>query len=119
MSSVRKAQAELDFKSAMKQLRQNIPAETSFRLSQIVFPEFDDSLPVETRAAQLESALGSFLDSMNRRKESQIQKTKEIAIKWFIASHPFARFLLQVAKSGTSEASLLSRPLLICEDYGP
>lgn len=114
MNSVgQKAQrAERDFQSAISELQECLRPETTARLGLVSFPDFDGTLPVTARAAQLELAIDSFVESLNDRHggpKTKSRKVKEVMLRVFKSSHPFAKLLLNVGQTSSSVRRIAER----------
>ena len=102
-----RARAEEKFRSAILRLQDSIPLQTTERLGQIRFPNFDDVKGVENKtAAELEVALEQLIQERSKVKtEGRKNKVKTLMLTWFRATYPFANPFLVVAQEGSAVCS--------------
>ena len=104
--------ARLAFENANSRLQKVLSKKVKDRLKSISFPDYSSINNVESTAAELEAALGNFIEGESLQKDSinRVETINGIIRKWFRASYPFARLFLSIAASG----SQVLLPLFSC-----
>jgi len=103
-SSPRRRRAEEFFKAAVLRLERTMPKDTSARIGQVTFPNFNNIDGVEDKAGKLEDTLEKLIQARTElgKKESRRKRVEDVMVNLFRASYPFANLLLTVAKDGSA-----------------
>jgi hypothetical protein len=103
-SSPHRRRAEENFKAAVLRLQGTIPKDTSARIGQVTFPNFDNIDGVEDKASKLEDALEKFIQARTElgKKESRRKRVEDVIVTLFRASYPFANLFLTVANQSSA-----------------
>jgi len=111
MSSTPKSRAEKELLEAIETLQNALPKDARTYLGQISFPRFEDPSAVEDNAAELEVAIDKLISARDgiTLNPNGVARVKDVVLKWYRASYPFANLFLGIAKDA-GEHSFLKNP---------
>lgn len=97
--------AETEFNSAKGRLEKAIGNSNLKKLKDCTFPDYDNNVAVETKAAELEKTIEKFSEIIHVHEDrGRLGVAKEIVGNWFQASYPYVQAFLTVAKEASSVA---------------